>query len=142
MSNLSRNDVLPRTLFIDNVKTNHDKIDEGGFGKVFQGEYNGRMVALKTLYKPRHDGVSTCYLYRYNADPLVKDSLRKDFCREALAWWSLSHQSILSLLGIYEAKSELFLVSPYMTNGTLIEWRRNKWPGVIEIYRLVRLLCS
>ena len=73
---------------------------------------------------------------------LVKDSLRGDFCRESLAWGSLSHQFILPLLGIYEEKSRLFLVSPFMTNGTLIQWRKNRSPGITEIYRMVRLLYS
>ncbi len=60
MHKLSKNQkhVLPRTLFITDVKTNLDKIDEGGFGTVFKGEHNRRLVALKMLYKPLHAKVS------------------------------------------------------------------------------------
>ena len=70
-------------------------------------------------------------------------SLSKDFCREALAWRSLSHKFILPLLGIFEEGSQLFLVSPFMANGTLTEWRKKQDSGQIkidEIHRLVRLL--
>ncbi len=71
-----------------------------------------------------------------------KDSLRKDFCREALAWKSLSHCFILPLLGIFEEGSQLFLVSPFMDKGTLTEWRKKQWQGaskIREIHRLVSL---
>ena len=32
----------------------------------------------------------------------------------------------------------LFLVSQFMTNGTLTQWRRDRGPDVVEIHRLVR----
>ena len=55
-------------------------------------------------------------------------------------WRSLSHSYILPLLGIFEVESQLFLVSPYMKNGTLDVWRGNKQlePGVDEIRMRVR----
>ncbi|KAF8351810.1 kinase-like domain-containing protein [Amanita rubescens] len=121
LDKLSKKNVLPKTLFISDVKTDLSTIGVGGFGSVFQGEHRGQPVALKVLYKARN----------------IEDSLRTDFCREALAWWSLSHKFILPLLGIYETKSHLFLVSPYMTNGTLFQWRQNHWPGEIEIRRIM-----
>jgi len=68
----------------------------------------------------------------------AKDSLSQDFCREALAWRSLKHRFILPLLGIFEKKSQLYLVSPFMTNGTLSDWRKKQDPTVSEIHRLVR----
>ena len=77
-----------------------------------------------------------------NTDSFDKDSLIKDFCREALAWKSLSHHFILPLLGIFEEGSQLLLVSPFMANGTLSEWRKKQEPNTIsEIHRLVRHLC-
>ena len=75
-----------------------------------------------------------------SADSLAKDSIRQDFCREALAWRSLLHRFILPLLGIYEEESRLFLVSPFMSNGTLTDWRKNEQPSVVEINRVVRFL--
>ena len=77
-----------------------------------------------------------------NNDMFDKDSLSKDFCREALAWRSLSHHFILPLLGIFEVESQLFLVSPFMANGTLTEWRKRlNLIKISEIHRLVRFLC-
>ncbi len=68
-----------------------------------------------------------------------KGSLRQDFCREALSWRSLVHRSIIPLLGIFEDRSQLYLVSPFMTNGTLSEWRKKQiLPHVAELHRLVR----
>ena len=66
-----------------------------------------------------------------------KGSLRKDFLWEAIAWRSLSHRFILPCLGIYEEKSQLFLVSPFMENGTLTQWRREQERGVTEINNMV-----
>lgn len=69
----------------------------------------------------------------------TKDTLRtrKEFYREALEWRSLAHDFILPLLGIFE-ENDLFLVSPLMMNGTIIEWRKNQKRDEKEIYRLVR----
>ncbi|KIL63432.1 hypothetical protein M378DRAFT_79770, partial [Amanita muscaria Koide BX008] len=53
----------------------------------------------------------------------------KNFLREALTWRSLSHESVLPFLGIYEeGEGEMFLVSPFMKNGTLSQWRSNHNP--------------
>ena len=54
-------------------------------------------------------------------------------------WGSLCHKFVLPLLGIYEDKSakQYFLVSPYMENGTLAQWRKNANPSVTEIEQRV-----
>ena len=51
---------LPRFLYITNVKieANLDVIGTGGFGCVYRARYKGQQVALKEVYKSRHD-VST-----------------------------------------------------------------------------------
>ncbi|KAF8331207.1 kinase-like domain-containing protein, partial [Amanita rubescens] len=118
--------VIPSSLFITQIKTETDlgAIATGGFGSIFTGDYQGQLVALKRFQL-------------HNTNLLLKSSLQKDFCKEALAWWSLSHRFILPLLGIYEEKSCLFLVSPYMTNGTLTRWRRERTPDIVEIHRLM-----
>ena len=55
-------------------------------------------------------------------------------------WGSLCHKFVLPLLGIYEDKSakQIFLVSPYMKNGTLAQWRKNTNPSVTEVEKRVR----
>jgi hypothetical protein len=47
-------------------------------------------------------------------------------------WATLKHKFVLSFLGIYEKKDEMFLVSPYMENGTLAQWRKKATPSVAE----------
>ena len=57
-------------------------------------------------------------------------------------WRSLNHKFVLPFLGIYEHEpaSQFFLVSPYMENGTLAQWRKKANPSVADIEERVRLL--
>ena len=55
-------------------------------------------------------------------------------------WRSLNHNLVLPFLGIYETKSASFLVSPYMKNGTLVQWRKKANPSIAEIQERVWLL--
>ena len=56
-------------------------------------------------------------------------------------WRSLNHQFVLPFLGIYETESasQFFLVSPYMKNGTLAQWRKKAYRSTTEIEKLVRV---
>ena len=54
-------------------------------------------------------------------------------------WAMLKHEFVLSFLGIYKQRDEMFLVSPYMPNGTLAQWRKNANPSVNETRERVRL---
>ncbi|KAF8343347.1 kinase-like domain-containing protein [Amanita rubescens] len=124
---ISEKDILPRSLFITGVRIERDAassaIGMGGFGRILKGEYLGHHVALKVLQ---------------TAHGTVSNLLRKDFCREALVWRSLANPHILPLLGVFEESSRLFLVSPYMPNGTLAQWRKNQSPPVTaELHRLM-----
>jgi hypothetical protein len=59
-------------------------------------------------------------------------------------WQFLKHKFVLPFLGIYECgdgiASESFLISPYMKNGTLRQWRNQTNPSIAEIEKRVRLL--
>ncbi len=61
-------------------------------------------------------------------------------------WRSLTHRFVLPFLGIYELEDgtapQFFLVSPYMTNGDLAQWRRKANPSVAEIEERVSFLPS
>ena len=52
-------------------------------------------------------------------------------------WGSLKHKFVLPFLGIYEIESGIvsrfFLVSRYMENGTLAQWRKKANPSIAEI---------
>ncbi|KAF8313734.1 kinase-like domain-containing protein [Amanita rubescens] len=118
---ISMTNVIPQSLFVANVVVDLGGIDVGGFGHVFKGLHEGKQVAVKILYRIRQEG----------------NTLRKEVCREALIWRSLSHRYILPLRGIFEEKSQLFLVSPFMENGTLTQWRKNRRLVVNEVQRLI-----
>jgi serine/threonine protein kinase len=63
----------------------------------------------------------------------------QNVCREALMWRSLNHKFLLPFSGIYkdESASQFSLVSPYMENGTLAQWRKMANPLIADIERLV-----
>lgn len=133
-------DAMPKSLFITNITTKMDleAVGASHIGRsIFRGEHKGQQVALRVVYKV-HDNVSA---FRFpsprNIDAPYKDMLGKDVWLEVLKLQSLAHDFILPLLGIFEERSHLFLVSPFMTNGTIAEWRKNRKPDVKEIHRLV-----
>ncbi|KAF8338652.1 kinase-like domain-containing protein [Amanita rubescens] len=117
---ISTNPVIPRSLILTEVKVpaKRDYVGGGAFGGVCKGELRGEIVALKVLYR-------------------IGDNVA--FYREALMWAMLKHEFVLSFLGIYKQQEEMFLVSPYMENGTLAQWRRNANPSVTETWKRVRL---
>ena len=133
--------VILKSLLITGVNTeiHLGLISIGGFGRVFKGEHEGQMVALKVVDRGRNDVCRLSFSFSpYSYSP--KDSLKRDLCQEVLAWRSLVHRFILPLLGIYEEKSQLFLVSQFMINGTLTQWRKKQKGDVSEVRRLVRAL--
>jgi serine/threonine protein kinase len=49
-------------------------------------------------------------------------------------WGSLQHNFVLPFIGIHEEEDgTTFLVSPYMKNGTLAQWRKNTDPSIAQI---------
>jgi hypothetical protein len=51
---ISMTEVIPRSLFVTNI-TNLESISVGGFGRVFEGLYEGKPVAVKMLYHACHE---------------------------------------------------------------------------------------
>ncbi|KAF8335270.1 kinase-like domain-containing protein [Amanita rubescens] len=128
---IKKTPIMPSSLLVEGIdaKVDYDYIGSGGFGCVFKAEIEGNPVALKLLYKSRNNDASLSLIL----------SGYYDFCREALTWRSLNHERVLPFLGIFEDEkaSRMFLVSPYMKNGTLSHWRRKVDPSTAEIQRLV-----
>ena len=126
---VNKADITLKFLSITNVTIgSHHHI--GHLARIYQGEYKGQQVALKML--------SPFPVLRLNS--LSKVAYKKEFGRQALAWRSLAHKFVLPLLGIFGEEPQRFLVSPFKSNGTLIEWRKNKPPPVLpDVHRMVRL---
>ena len=79
MDKLSKKDVLPKTLFISDVKADPtSSIGHGGFGSVFKGEHDGRPVALKVLYKARNNEVGAFHLCLSDADLFARTQIRSE----------------------------------------------------------------
>ena len=133
---------MPRSLFLTGIGVKIDRDGDfvgcGGFGLVFKCELQGELVALKVLYKTNNNIVS----WSRRHDLFRRFRFKQEFYREALMWRSLRHEFVLPFLGIYEddLASHFFLVSPYMSNGTLAQWRKRVNPSTSEIEDWVRFL--
>ncbi|KAF8631111.1 hypothetical protein AX17_005156 [Amanita inopinata Kibby_2008] len=116
---LTRTVIIPKSLYLPNVSMEiPDYVARGGFANIFVGNYNGARVALKRLHNVRDD---------------------VNFCREAMIWRSLSHHYVLPFFGIHEDVSESFisLVSPFMENGTLIQWRKKVNSSMVDVEKRI-----
>ncbi|GLB45720.1 putative protein tyrosine kinase [Lyophyllum shimeji] len=79
------------------------KIGIGFFSDVYRGTWRGRTVAIKVL---------------------APSTPRELFVREVGIWKGLRHENVLELYGASSASGERpwFFVSPYMRNGSLVEF--------------------
>ena len=129
---ISKTTVVPRSFSVQGVEATADRdlVGVGRFGLVFKAELRGNAVALKVLHRAPLNIVS-CYRRSHNINFSL---LKQDLCREAMVWKCLNHEFLLPFLGIYEDK---FLVSPYMENGTLAQWRKNANPSIAQMEQLV-----
>ncbi|KAF9523670.1 hypothetical protein CPB83DRAFT_862451 [Crepidotus variabilis] len=80
-----------------------EKIGVGFFSDVFKGTWRGRTVAIKIL---------------------AESTPRKLFVREVGIWKTLRHANVLSLYGASSATGDppWFFVSPYLKNGSLVQY--------------------
>ncbi|QRV89048.1 Tyrosine kinase catalytic domain protein [Ceratobasidium sp. AG-Ba] len=92
-------------------------ISGGGFGGVFRGRLaTGKRIAIKC---PR------LHLWQDAATGKVL----KRVVREIHAWSCLNHPNILELLGLAQFRGQIAMVSPWMNNGSLLEYI-NRNPSV------------
>ncbi|KIO19688.1 hypothetical protein M407DRAFT_222321 [Tulasnella calospora MUT 4182] len=87
----------------------------GRFGDVFRGIHKTiGEVALKRL--------------RIGGAAVDEQAIR----READTWRRLEHPHVLRFLGTYKPEAHLYFVSPFMQNGTLLEYVNDR-PGVNRV---------
>jgi hypothetical protein len=99
---LSKKDVLPKTLFMSNVKTGLSIISLGGFTTVFKGDHYGRPVTLRVVYKSCNHEVSAFGLYPSDADLFARiRSEKKKILVEKLLRGGHSHTSLSCLSSEY-----------------------------------------
>ncbi|XP_026481739.1 tyrosine-protein kinase-like, partial [Ctenocephalides felis] len=85
-----------------------EKLASGNFGTVYRGLWKGRTeVAIKKLDKADMKSIN-------------------DFEQEASIMKTMKHKNILSLLGICQTKEELYIITEYMKNGSLLSYLRKE----------------
>lgn len=94
----------------------------GHFGDLFQGVYN--VIGKVALKRPRI------------AETAYGDDVIRRFEREAETWKQLRHPHILQFLGTLKRDGHVYLVSPFINNGTLVEYLfRNPDVGRVRLLR-------
>lgn len=95
MSESKRNDESgPRWKVIDfNEIEVGERISGGGVGEIHLGKWNGKEVALKTLFDPR-----------------INEDLKQEFMNELIVMSRLKHSNIVSLLGASTVSPNLCIV--------------------------------
>ncbi|QRV89038.1 actin-like ATPase domain protein [Ceratobasidium sp. AG-Ba] len=90
-------------------------VSGGGFGDIFRGALGtGKKVAIKC---PR--------LYLLQDDDESRKTLKRA-ARELYTWSRLKHPNILELVGLAQFQHYVAMISPWMGNGTLLEYiKRN-----------------
>jgi hypothetical protein len=138
---ISKTDVMLKSLWINDVTPGPDfDTTAGDSACIFRGQHKGRPVTLQLTYKVHHEYVDIFPISAFKPDLSSNNPETKNYYRDVLAWRSLCHRYILPLLGIFEVKPQIFLVSPLMINGTLTEWRKKQSvPDVAVIHNLVRI---
>jgi serine/threonine protein kinase len=128
--------LLPHTLFAREAHwpISRDPTCFGGFSDVFQAfSETGQQVALKRLrfnargtIKQEVIRVSKIGAQKHHPDWLTV--LDQRLCREALVWKQLTHPYILPFLGVncHTFTDHPSLVSPWIANGTLLDYAREK----------------
>ncbi|KXN91098.1 hypothetical protein AN958_02873 [Leucoagaricus sp. SymC.cos] len=112
----ARSQIYPSCLSLVDVNYERNPVTSGSFGDIWKGYYQGKAVCLKV---PKI----------YQRDNHATQSFIKAYAREAILWCYISHPNLLPFYGIYlleESIGCVCLVSPWMENGNITEYLRNK----------------
>ncbi|XP_050789735.1 megakaryocyte-associated tyrosine-protein kinase isoform X3 [Gopherus flavomarginatus] len=93
-----------------------DKIGEGEFGAVLQGEYMGQKVAVKNV---------KC------------DVTAQAFLAETAAMTKVRHKNLVRLLGVI-LHNGLYIVMEYMSKGNLVNFLRTRGRSVLQPEQLIQ----
>ncbi|XP_074491437.1 megakaryocyte-associated tyrosine-protein kinase isoform X1 [Sebastes fasciatus] len=93
-----------------------ESIGEGEFGAVYEGEYMGQRVAVKTI---------KC------------DVTAQAFLQETTVMTKLQHKNLVRLLGVILDKG-LHIVTELMTKGNLVNYLRTRGRSVVSSVQLLR----
>ncbi|KAJ7826998.1 kinase-like domain-containing protein [Mycena olivaceomarginata] len=116
---LSRASGLHPTCFpLTDVQIKGKQVAAGAFGDIWKGLVRGQIVAVKTV--------------RLFQDNEVR-AAAQEFGREALIWRQLSHPNLLPFFGLHYLDSKICLISPWMSNGHILQFLANAPPDTDRV---------
>ncbi|KAG8777306.1 hypothetical protein FRC12_000440 [Ceratobasidium sp. 428] len=96
---------------LDLARCERTPITCGGFGDIYRGTLNGgQRVAIKCAR-----------LYLRHGDTNGHKILKRS-ARELHVWSRFEHENVLELLGLVQFQDRVAMVSPWMDNGTLLQY--------------------
>lgn len=106
----------------------------GGFGLIYQGKLNGRLVAVKKVLEGKRS----------------QEQFHKSFSNEAVTWYYVRHENCLPFYGVYvcnDAEKTWCLVSPWMANGHVNHYLEehpdaDRYPLILDVARGLEYLHS
>ncbi|CAE6418247.1 unnamed protein product [Rhizoctonia solani] len=108
-------------------------LTRGGYGIIYQGAfYNGTAVALKCI--------EALPAGHWGEWQLTEKSL-KHTAYELYAWTKCDHPGILKVIGFVRIGGHILLVSPWMKNGSLMEYI-SQCPGVDRLWLSIELVTA
>ncbi|KXN82766.1 Serine/threonine-protein kinase HT1 [Leucoagaricus sp. SymC.cos] len=123
--------LYPRAFILNHdPQVNKEPVTCGYYGDILRGYIEEQSVCVKVVKIYRKGTTSSKYL--------------KSFMREIVIWGQLEHPNILPFYGVYHldnAEERICLVSPWMENGTLVDYLKSCSPEV-ERLLLVRDVAS
>ncbi|KAF7360262.1 Protein kinase domain-containing protein [Mycena venus] len=93
------------------------QVAAGAFGDIWRGLVHGQSVSVKIM--------------RLFGDEVT--AAIQGFGREALIWRQLSHPNLLPFFGLYYLEKRLCLVSPWMSNGHVLQFLKNAPPNTDRV---------
>ncbi|KAK6981052.1 kinase domain-containing protein [Favolaschia claudopus] len=112
---LSRaSDRVPTCFPLTELQVVGQQVAAGAFGDIWRGIVRGQSVSIKVV--------------RLFRDAEVRAAIQ-EFGREALIWRQLSHPNLLPFFGLYYLETRICLVSPWMSNGHILQFLENAPPG-------------
>ncbi|KAJ6574514.1 hypothetical protein B0H19DRAFT_934461, partial [Mycena capillaripes] len=111
----------PRCFALPDLRKVGEQVAAGNFSDLWKGTVSGRDVSVKVMRLFQTSDI---------------EALLKEFSREALIWRQLCHPNLLPFCGLYYLDRRLCLVSPWMENGNILNYLRNK-PASISRLSLV-----
>ncbi|KAG1812195.1 kinase-like domain-containing protein [Suillus subaureus] len=99
----------------------------GGFGLIYQGQLNGRLVAVKKVLEGKRS----------------QEQFHKAFSNEAVTWYYVRHANCLPFYGVYvlnDAEKTWCLVSPWMADGHVNHYLKehpdaDRYPLILDVAR-------